>query len=97
MLLKSRYVARFSKFSRCNLRLCSKRYNYQCVAVDKETKEAIRESALEKHQEKLRAESKSKAAKKQADKKYALESMMKVRVDDTQSCLSRCFPIGHDN
>lgn len=57
----------------------------KCVTVDKEKKEAIRESALMKHHEKLCAESRSKAATKQAEKKYALESMMKVRLADTQS------------
>lgn len=54
-----------------------------CISVDKEKKEAIRERALMKYQEKLCSHSKSKAAKKQAEKKYALESMMKVRLDGT--------------
>lgn len=54
-----------------------------CISVNKEKKEAIRERALMKYQEKLCSQSKSKAAKKQAEKKYALESMMKVRLDGT--------------
>lgn len=54
-----------------------------CIPVNKEKKEAIRGRALIKYQEKLCSDSKSKAAKKQAEKKYALESMMKVRLDDT--------------
>lgn len=54
-----------------------------CITVNKEKKEAIRGRALIKYQEKLCSDSTSKAAKKQAEKKYALESMMKVRLDDT--------------
>lgn len=59
-----------------------------CISVNKEKKEAIRERALMKYQEKLCSHSKSKAAKKQAEKKYALESMMKVRLDDTHTTCS---------
>ncbi|XP_075898975.1 dynein axonemal assembly factor 4 isoform X2 [Nelusetta ayraudi] len=50
--------------------------------LNKEKKEAIRERALMKYQEKLCSQSKSKAAKKQAEKKYALESMMKLESDE---------------
>ncbi|XP_072242833.1 dynein axonemal assembly factor 4 [Leuresthes tenuis] len=49
---------------------------------DKETKREIRERALEKHQQKLSSESKRKAEKQQAEKKYALETTMKLENDE---------------
>lgn len=50
----------------------------QCVSDDKDKKKEIREKALLKYQEKLTSDSRSKAEKQQAEKKYALETMMKV-------------------
>lgn len=52
-----------------------------CVSVflgDKETKQQLREEVLLKHQQKLSSQSRSKAEKQQAEKKYLLETMMKV-------------------
>lgn len=62
-------------------------YNYssitsQCVSDDKEKKKEIRERAVLKYQEKLSSESRSKAEKKHAERKYALETMMKVAFSD---------------
>ncbi|XP_032435006.1 dynein axonemal assembly factor 4 isoform X1 [Xiphophorus hellerii] len=45
---------------------------------DKETKKEIRERALLTQEQKLSAELKQKAEKRQAEKKYALETMMKL-------------------
>ncbi|XP_060932401.1 dynein assembly factor 4, axonemal [Limanda limanda] len=45
---------------------------------DKDLKKEIRERALLKYQEKLSSESTSKKVKQQAEKKYALETMMKL-------------------
>lgn len=53
----------------------------QCVSDDKEKKET-RERALLKYQEKLSVESISKAEKKHKEKKYALETMIKVTLND---------------
>ncbi|XP_062277572.1 dynein assembly factor 4, axonemal [Scomber scombrus] len=52
---------------------------------DKEKKKEIRERALQKHQEKLTAESKAKAEKQHTDKKYALETMMKLEREERES------------
>ncbi|KAM4573670.1 dynein axonemal assembly factor 4 [Odontesthes bonariensis] len=49
---------------------------------DKETKREIRERALEKHQQKLSSESEQKAEKQRAEKKYALETTMKLENDE---------------
>ncbi|XP_034540739.1 dynein assembly factor 4, axonemal [Notolabrus celidotus] len=49
---------------------------------DKETKKGIRERALWRYQEKLSSESKSKAEKQHAEKKYALETMMKLEKEE---------------
>ncbi|KAM4734060.1 dynein axonemal assembly factor 4 [Anableps anableps] len=49
---------------------------------DKETKREIRERALLKQQQKLSVESKQKAEKQQAEKKYALETMMKLEKEE---------------
>lgn len=49
-----------------------------CVSASKEKKKEIRERALMKYEEKLCSDSRSKAEKKHAERKYALESMMKV-------------------
>ncbi|MEQ2194717.1 hypothetical protein XENOCAPTIV_002023 [Xenoophorus captivus] len=49
---------------------------------DKETKKEIRERALLKQQQKLSAESKQKGEKQQAEKKYALETMMKLEKEE---------------
>ncbi|XP_054476710.1 dynein assembly factor 4, axonemal [Anoplopoma fimbria] len=51
---------------------------------DKEKKE-VREKALLKYQEKLSAESTSKAKKQHAEKKYALETMMKLEKEKRDS------------
>ncbi|KAJ0029544.1 hypothetical protein NQD34_004541 [Periophthalmus magnuspinnatus] len=51
----------------------------------KETKKKLREEALIKHQEKLCAESKAKAEKQQAEKKYALKTMMKLEQEERQN------------
>lgn len=59
--------------------------NFKCVS-DKETKKEIRERALLKYQEKLSLKTKSKAEKQNAEKKYALETMMKVKCDETINC-----------
>lgn len=53
------------------------------VSDDKEKKKEIRERALLKYQEKLSAESRANAEKKHAERKYALETMMKVTFSDT--------------
>ncbi|CAJ1057307.1 dynein assembly factor 4%2C axonemal isoform X3 [Xyrichtys novacula] len=52
---------------------------------DKETKKVIRERALLKYQEKLSSESKSKAEKQHAEKKFALETMMKLEKEERDS------------
>ncbi|XP_012722946.2 dynein assembly factor 4, axonemal [Fundulus heteroclitus] len=52
------------------------------TADDKETKREIRERALLKRQQKLSAESKQKAEKQQAEKKYALVTMMKLEEEE---------------
>ncbi|KAM9423740.1 dynein axonemal assembly factor 4 isoform 1-T1 [Salvelinus alpinus] len=54
--------------------------NNMCVSVldDKDKSREIRERALLKAQEKLAAESKAKATKTQEERKYALETMMKL-------------------
>ncbi|XP_017297249.1 dynein assembly factor 4, axonemal [Kryptolebias marmoratus] len=49
---------------------------------DKETKRTIREAALMKQQQKLSAESKQKAEKQEAEKKYALQAAMKLETDE---------------
>lgn len=49
-----------------------------CVSVSKEKKKEIRARALMNYEEKLCSESRSKAEKKRTERKYALESMMKV-------------------
>lgn len=46
--------------------------------IDKEKRREVREKALLKYQEKLSSESRTKADKHNAAKKYALETMMKV-------------------
>lgn len=53
-------------------------HEVSCVSDDKEKKKEIRKQALLKYQDKLSSESRSKAEKTQAEKKYALETMMKV-------------------
>lgn len=65
-------------------------YDDFCITVlsgDKDKKKEIRERALLKYQEKLSSESRSKAEKRQAEKKYALETMMKVTYSVTHSLL----------
>ncbi|KAM9351820.1 dynein axonemal assembly factor 4 [Symphorus nematophorus] len=52
---------------------------------DKEKKKEIRERALLKYQEKLSAESTSKAEKQRAEKKYTLETMMKLEQEERDS------------
>ncbi|XP_013878431.1 dynein axonemal assembly factor 4 [Austrofundulus limnaeus] len=47
--------------------------------TDKETKRTIRDRALTAQQQKLSAESKQRAEKQQADRKYTLETMMKLQ------------------
>uniref|UniRef100_A0A3P9Q5V5 Dynein axonemal assembly factor 4 n=1 Tax=Poecilia reticulata TaxID=8081 RepID=A0A3P9Q5V5_POERE len=49
---------------------------------DKETKRKIRERALRTQEQKLSAELKQKAEKRQAEKKYALETMMKLEREE---------------
>ncbi|XP_026221798.1 dynein assembly factor 4, axonemal [Anabas testudineus] len=49
---------------------------------DKEKKKVIRQQALLKYQDKLTSESRSKAEKKHAEKKYALETMMKLEKEE---------------
>jgi hypothetical protein len=51
-----------------------------CLSVldDKDKSREIRQRALLKAQAKLAAESKAKATKTQEERKYALETMMKV-------------------
>ncbi|XP_074534052.1 dynein axonemal assembly factor 4 [Halichoeres trimaculatus] len=56
--------------------------NLMITADDRETKKEIRERALLKYQEKLSQESKSKVEKQHADKKYALETMMKLEKEE---------------
>ncbi|XP_042352070.1 dynein assembly factor 4, axonemal [Plectropomus leopardus] len=52
---------------------------------DKEKKKEIRERALLKYQQKLSSESKTKAERKHAEKKYALETMMKLEKEERDS------------
>ncbi|XP_053282086.1 dynein assembly factor 4, axonemal [Pleuronectes platessa] len=52
---------------------------------DKDLKKEIRERALLKYQEKLSSESRSKKEKQQAEKKYALETMMKLEEEARDS------------
>ncbi|KAK2918318.1 dynein assembly factor 4, axonemal [Channa argus] len=52
---------------------------------DKERKKEIRQQALLKYQEKLSAESQSRAEKKHTEKKYALETMMKLENEERES------------
>ncbi|KAK2841764.1 hypothetical protein Q5P01_011964 [Channa striata] len=59
--------------------------NLMITTNDKERKREIRQQALMKYQEKLSAESQSKAEKKHAEKKYALETMMKLEKEERES------------
>uniref|UniRef100_A0A3Q3M7B4 Dynein axonemal assembly factor 4 n=1 Tax=Mastacembelus armatus TaxID=205130 RepID=A0A3Q3M7B4_9TELE len=52
---------------------------------DKDKKKEIREQSLLKYQEKLSAASRSKAEKVQTQKKYALETMMKLEKEERDS------------
>ncbi|XP_041795712.1 dynein assembly factor 4, axonemal [Chelmon rostratus] len=52
---------------------------------DREKKKEVREKALLKYQERLSSESKSKAEKQHAEKKYALETMMKLEKEERDS------------
>uniref|UniRef100_A0A8D3B5Q2 Dynein axonemal assembly factor 4 n=1 Tax=Scophthalmus maximus TaxID=52904 RepID=A0A8D3B5Q2_SCOMX len=52
---------------------------------DKDKKKEIRERGLLKYQEKLSSESRSKAEKRQAEKKYALETMMKLEQEEREN------------
>ncbi|KAJ7986147.1 hypothetical protein DPEC_G00347770 [Dallia pectoralis] len=52
------------------------------IDYDKETLRKIRESALQKAQEKLVAEAKAKATKTQEERKYALVTMMKLEEEE---------------
>lgn len=61
-----------------------------CVSVSKEKKKEIRERALMKYEEKLCSDSRSKAEKKHAERKYALESMMKVWLNDAHYHICLC-------
>ena len=53
-------------------------FSIEYVSDDKQTKKEIRERALQAHMEKTADGRKEKAVKKQQEKKYALETMMKV-------------------
>ncbi|XP_073328902.1 dynein axonemal assembly factor 4 [Pagrus major] len=55
------------------------------IKNDKEKQRTIREKALLKYQEKLSLESRSKAEKQHAEKKYALETMMKLEKEERDS------------
>ncbi|XP_040895170.1 dynein assembly factor 4, axonemal [Toxotes jaculatrix] len=55
------------------------------TTYDKEKKKEVRERALLKYQEKLSSESRSKAEKRHAEKKYALETMMKLEKEERDS------------
>ncbi|XP_028324793.1 dynein axonemal assembly factor 4 isoform X2 [Gouania willdenowi] len=52
---------------------------------DKERRKEIRQQALQKHQEKLSSESKHKAERQQADRKYALQSAMKLEEEEREN------------
>uniref|UniRef100_A0A3P8S1M9 Dynein axonemal assembly factor 4 n=1 Tax=Amphiprion percula TaxID=161767 RepID=A0A3P8S1M9_AMPPE len=52
---------------------------------DKDKKKEIRERALLRYQEKLSSESRQKAEKRQADKKYTLEMMMKLEKEEREN------------
>uniref|UniRef100_A0AAV2L3X3 Dynein assembly factor 4, axonemal n=1 Tax=Knipowitschia caucasica TaxID=637954 RepID=A0AAV2L3X3_KNICA len=54
-------------------------------AADKEIKKDLREKALIRHQEKLCAASKAKSEKQQAEKKYALTTMMKLEQEEREN------------
>ncbi|XP_028287121.1 dynein axonemal assembly factor 4 [Parambassis ranga] len=52
---------------------------------DKERKKKIRQAALVKHQKKLSSESEQKAERQRAERKYALETMMKLEKEEKES------------
>ncbi|KAM3870228.1 dynein axonemal assembly factor 4 [Diretmus argenteus] len=55
------------------------------IIGDKDKRKEIRESALLKYEEKMAAQGKAKAAKKQKERKYALETMMKLEQEERDS------------
>ncbi|XP_072291209.1 dynein axonemal assembly factor 4-like [Eucyclogobius newberryi] len=55
------------------------------TTAGKETKKDLREKALIKHEEKLRAKAKAKVEKQQSEKKYALKTMMKLEQEERES------------
>ncbi|KAJ4938368.1 hypothetical protein JOQ06_002988 [Pogonophryne albipinna] len=59
------------------------------TTYDKEKKKEVRERALLKYQERLCSESRSKAEKQQAEKKYALETMMKLEKEERDRIVKR--------
>uniref|UniRef100_A0A3P8UKZ5 Dynein axonemal assembly factor 4 n=1 Tax=Cynoglossus semilaevis TaxID=244447 RepID=A0A3P8UKZ5_CYNSE len=59
------------------------------MSCDKETKQQLREEVLLKHQQKLSSQSRSKAEKQQAEKKYLLETMMKWLKNQAEARRSR--------
>ncbi|XP_023253133.1 dynein assembly factor 4, axonemal [Seriola lalandi dorsalis] len=59
--------------------------NLMITTNDKEKKKEIRERALLKYQEKVSSESRSKAEKQRTEKKYALETMMKLEKEERES------------
>ncbi|XP_070686923.1 dynein axonemal assembly factor 4 isoform X2 [Pempheris klunzingeri] len=52
---------------------------------DKERKMEVRQRALLKYQEKLSSESRAKAEKQHAEKKYALETLMKIEKEEREN------------
>ncbi|TNN29931.1 Dyslexia susceptibility 1 candidate gene 1 protein [Liparis tanakae] len=73
-------VAVFSLPKRTN-----KAWEHLMITTSDKEKREIRERALMKHQEKLSAKSTSKAMKRHADKKYALETMMTLEKEKRES------------
>uniref|UniRef100_A0A3Q1FNM6 Dynein axonemal assembly factor 4 n=1 Tax=Acanthochromis polyacanthus TaxID=80966 RepID=A0A3Q1FNM6_9TELE len=63
----------------------SKQWDQLMITNDKDKKKEIRERALLRYQEKLCSESRQKAEKRQAEKKYALETMMKLEKEEREN------------
>ncbi|KAM9377981.1 dynein axonemal assembly factor 4 [Pholidichthys leucotaenia] len=74
-------VAVFSLPKRIN-----KHWDHLMIATsDKEQKNEMRQKALLKYQEKLSSESRRKVEKQRAEKKYTLETMMKIEAEERES------------
>ncbi|XP_029290227.1 dynein axonemal assembly factor 4 [Cottoperca gobio] len=65
----------------------NKVWKHLMMTTNDKEKKKVRERALLKYQEKLSSESRSKAEKQHAEKKYALETMMKLEKEERDSIL----------